>query len=398
MSARRVFVNAITTALLVTAPLALAQRSGSNTGPTRSSRRDSSLDGQQERKPIFVSGRVTLDDGTPPPERVAIDRVCNGRTRREAYTDSHGAFGFQLGAGSELLQDASVGATDGIRSPGNPDGGGLGASSPVRVASAQPVGISLRDLTGCELTANASGYRSEPINLAGQQVFDNPNLGTLVLHRIGKVEGTRISVTTLQAPGNARKAFERAHNALSKNNKAEAEQELLKAVALYPKFAEALSDLGRLYLEKGRNDEAARLLQQAIEADPRFVPPYFNLAYLAGEQRDWTRMADLSERALALNPYEYPTAYFYDAIGNYNLHSLDAAEKSARMARRLDSQYHTPSIDYLLANILLQRDDYAGAAEHLQSFLKHRTTGAEAESARELLRNAESKLASAAQK
>jgi lipopolysaccharide biosynthesis regulator YciM len=168
---------------------------------------------------------------------------------------------------------------------------------------------------------------------------------------------------------------------------------LQKAVTVYPRFAEALSQLGELYSEQGRKDEAARLLQQAIEADPRFVPPYLNLASLAGEQRDWPRMAELSQKALALNPYEYPLAFFYDAIANYNLRNFDAAEKSARTARRLDSQNHMSRIEFLLANILLQRDDYAGAAEHLRSFLKYSPSGAESDSARELLAQIESKLA-----
>ena len=52
-----------------------------------------------------------------------------------------------------------------------------------------------------------------------------------------------------------------------------------------------------------------------------------------------------------------------------------------------------PRIDLLLANILLQRDDFAGAAEQLRSYLKYSSSGAEADSARELLAQTESKLA-----
>ena len=341
-----------------------------------------------------MSGRVTLEDGTPPPDHVAIERVCNGQVRREGYTDSRGNFGFQLGAEATALQDASVGAFDTMRAPGSGTPGAAGGM-PMLAPSLQSATVSAKDLTGCELRASLSGFRSEPINLAGRWTFNNPDVGSIVLHRIGKVEGARISVTTLQAPPGARKAFERAHNAMVKHHAAEAAQELQKAVTLYPKFAEALSQLGELYSEQGRKDEAARLLQQAIEADPKLVPPYLNLASLAGEQRDWPRMAELSQRALALNPYEYPLAYFYDAIASYNLHNYDAAEKSARTARRLDSQYHMPRVEFLLANILLQRDDYAGAAEQLRSFLKSSPSGAEADSARALLAQTESKLAAA---
>ncbi len=46
---------------------------------------------------IVLSGQVTLDDGTPPPEPVLIERVCNGVTRPEGYTGSKGRFSIRLG-------------------------------------------------------------------------------------------------------------------------------------------------------------------------------------------------------------------------------------------------------------------------------------------------------------
>src|SRR5262249_19613677 len=42
---------------------------------------------EMQQRPIFLSGKVMLDDGTPPPEPVTIERVCNGNPRAEAYTD-----------------------------------------------------------------------------------------------------------------------------------------------------------------------------------------------------------------------------------------------------------------------------------------------------------------------
>ena len=50
-----------------------------------------------QRQPIFISGRVLLDGGMAPPEPVLIERVCNGMSRREGYTDGKGHFEFQLG-------------------------------------------------------------------------------------------------------------------------------------------------------------------------------------------------------------------------------------------------------------------------------------------------------------
>src|SRR5215469_16142925 len=49
-------------------------------------------------QPIFLTGRVMLEDGTAPTSRVAIQRVCGTSQHTEAYTDSRGYFSFQLGS------------------------------------------------------------------------------------------------------------------------------------------------------------------------------------------------------------------------------------------------------------------------------------------------------------
>jgi tetratricopeptide (TPR) repeat protein len=342
---------------------------------------------------VFLSGRVMLDDGTEPQDRASIERVCNGRARREAYTDSHGQFSFQLGSDTRGFQDATVGGgPDPMRNASvfsNPQASG----TPPGVASQ---GVTQRELMGCEIRANLPGFRSDAISLAGRQLLDNGAVGTIVVHRLGKVEGTRISATSLQAPRDAKKAFERAQNLLKKGKKEEAAGELGKALELYPKYAEAGVELGDLYADLGRREEAKKLYEQAIEADRQFLPPYFGLAVLAAREKDWKSVAELSERALALNAYEYPVAYFYDAAASYNLHNFDRAEKSARAGLRLDSQHRLLRLDLILANVLMQRGDYAGGAEQLRSFLNHAPPGAEADEARDMLARTESRLATAA--
>src|SRR5215472_9782714 len=80
----------------------------------------------EQQRPIFLSGKVMLDDGTPPSEPVTIERVCNGNPHAEAYTDSKGRFSFQLGQSQGVLQDASMSnASDGrFGSYGSPTGVG----------------------------------------------------------------------------------------------------------------------------------------------------------------------------------------------------------------------------------------------------------------------------------
>ena len=361
---------------------------GGGTGPTRTTTGSipsitTAPSTQQQRQPegpIFLSGQVVLEDGTTPPNGVSVERVCNGQVRREAYTDSKGQFGFQIGQTNAVFQDASI---------ANPNLGAPGVNSGMNMDPLANPRMGENGLLGCELRATLAGYHSDYINLSNHQRLDNPNVGTIVLHKLGKVEGTTISVTTMQAPKEARKALERGNKALKKNNLPEAEVEFRKAVEIDPRFADAWTQLGLVCQKGDRDDEAAKAYNAALSADAKFLRPYFGLIDLAAAANDWKQMAELSEKALALNGYEYPTLYFYNSVANYNLHRFDVAEKSARSARRLDSQHHIPRIDLLLGNILTQRQDYAGAAEELRSFLKFSGASPESETAKVQLQRLE---------
>ena len=65
-----------------------------------------------QSRPVFLSGKVVMEDGTPPPDAVTIERVCGGSVRPEGYTDSKGRFSFQLGQNQGMMADASMSSAD----------------------------------------------------------------------------------------------------------------------------------------------------------------------------------------------------------------------------------------------------------------------------------------------
>ena len=316
------------------------------------------------RRPIFLSGKVVMDDGTPPPDSVIIERVCNGVARPEGYTDSKGRFSFELGRNSHILADASVGSADGSfpretggsRQPsgfGNPMGG-----------------VSERDLIGCELRASLPGFRSDVVMLTGRRLFDNPDVGAIILHRLGNVEGTTISLTSLKAPKDAKKAFEKGRDLVRKKKPEKAQKELEKAVGLYPEYAAAWYELGRAMEMQNNAESAKNAYSKALAADAKFVSPYLQLADMAAREGKWQEVADTTERVVKLNPMSFPVAHFYNAVANYNLKNLDAAENSAREALKLDTQHRFPKIDHVLGVILAQKGNFTAAAEHMKGYLK----------------------------
>jgi hypothetical protein len=107
---------------------------------------------------MFISGKVLLEGGSTLSEPVAIERVCNGVTRREGYTDFKGQFEFQLGSNLGF-QDASE--NDPNSTPGSP---AKNTSSSLNHRS--------MDLTGCEFRAVFAGFVSSTVMLRTNG--DNP--------------------------------------------------------------------------------------------------------------------------------------------------------------------------------------------------------------------------------
>lgn len=318
------------------------------------------------QRPIFLSGKVLMEDGTPPPEPVKIERVCNGQPRPEGFTDSKGRFSIQLGQNTAMMADASVSSTaDTFGDPlgGQNRQGGFGMPGGGR-------GISERDLMGCELRADLAGYRSDVVNLSGRRILDNPDVGAIVLRSIAGVEGRAVSFTTLAAPKDAKKAYEKALDQMKKKKVPEAQKELEKAVNLYPKYAVAWHLLGQIHQQANRPEDAKKAYAEAIAADNKYVNPYLQMAMLAAGENNWQEVADTTDRVIRLNPVQFPQAFFYNSVANYNLQKWDAAEKSAREAVKLDTQHRMPKAQHLLGILLANKNDYAGAAEHMKGYLQ----------------------------
>ncbi len=327
--------------------------------------------------PSFFSGRVVMEDGSLPPERVVIERVCSGIPRRETTSDAEGNFSFRLGQESNILPDATSSRTY--------TNSGL---------SLDPAATSGR-FAGCELRAALNGYRSTSINLDQIASFDKGEVGTILLQPLARSQGSTVSASTDQAPKDALKAYEQGRQALAKNNLSEAQSKLSKAVEIYPKFAIAWSELGRVHQMQNHFDEARKALAQSFAADDKYVPPYIVLAQVAAKQNNWEEVVAVTDRAIALDSLDFPLAFFYNAVAHFNIGDLDPAEQSARRGLRIDPQRKVPTLELILASILQQKNRYAESAEHFRAYLNLAPNAPNAGSIRSQLAEVEKHLANA---
>lgn len=301
-----------------------------------------------------------MDTGQPVPEAVSVSLGCGMRSMQVIQTDLKGYFQFTLGAGTQSNMDFSA-SSDAPMSRGNggmQSLGGMGGS----------LGGSQGMLTGCEVRVTVPGYLPLTKTITDRADMTGVEIGTLRLTRLAGVTGSSISVTSLLVPDGARKEFEKGDKDARSNHLDSATQHLEKAVAQYDKYAAAWNKLGNLYAVNKEIEKSHQAYEKAIAADPHYIPPYLGLASLELQNQEIEPAVDSAGKALELDP-SIGVANYMQAIGNFRLNRLDAADKSAQMAEKEPHQT-MPDLHALHAKILLQKQDYPNAAAQMRAYLK----------------------------
>ena len=357
-------------------PVALAQKPPApapppSTPPTRSTNPNSgSVQPGQPREDLvmFLMGRVATADGTPVPNDVMVERVCNRGVRQQVHTSSGGDFSMQLGSRTDSMLDASG-----------------EQSSQARVNSRDSeMGIPRRELATCELRATVPGFSSSVINLVDLGgSLSSVDVGKIVVQRRTKVEGLTLNASAYKAPDDARKAYEKGLEAERKGRLPEAHKYFGKAVEIYPKYTNAWFQLGTVLQKEHDKDAARTAFTQATTIDTKFLPPYLSLALLAYEAEDWTEVLKftghileldplnhVSGYILDLDPLNYTEAYFYNSLANYKLNRFEDAEKSGLKAEQVDLTTRFPQLHVLLAEIFARKNNYGRAIAELVNYLE----------------------------
>ncbi len=354
--------------LPTTSPVSTTTLSGSGSSP-------------QVSTGMYLSGKVTVQDGGELPLNVVIERVCGSNRRALGYADKKGVFNVKV-SGHSLA--SMVDASEDQR-------GALG--KPPSAAREQGG----TDLLGCVLQASSSGFRSGTIDIGSQRLLDNPNVGTLILSRLGGASGGVVSETMLTAPKSAVKAYDRGMEALRKDDVPSAIKDFQKAVDLHPRFASAWYELGHFYMDVNAS-EAQIDLTKALNADPKFVMPYVDLAILAYRQRNWDGTIDISNRGIRLDANSFPQLYYFNAAAQFNKRNLEQAEKRARDTMRVDVDHTLPKAQQLLSYVLAAQGDFTGAVDQMRAYIAGGLEPEDAEKARKELAQLEVRANSSARK
>ena len=235
--------------------------------------------------------------------------------------------------------------------------------------------------SGGEIRISVPGYH--PINelYRGSLEFIGTNkAGLITLRRIVGVEGNSISATSFNAPPKARKEYFKASKLMQRKKLAPAESSLLKALKIYPQYAAAWNQLGRIYRGRNQPEKALEAFSAAVKIDPQYTAPYLGRLQIEIGTEKYAPALQTSDTLLGLDP-TMGSAHFYKTVSHYSLGQYEDATTSAQAA--VDSPHRPPAMaHFLLGTLLGNQGDYPKAIEHLQLYLQADQTSARAEQAR----------------
>ncbi|HXN47401.1 MAG TPA: tetratricopeptide repeat protein [Bryobacteraceae bacterium] len=231
----------------------------------------------------------------------------------------------------------------------------------------------------CPVTIQLSGYRKNEAALR--------NGAVIVMKRPGSYANPTVSLTTLAAPEDARKAFEKGVAAMLGKKWAAAQKEFERAVAAYPEYAPAWGALGEVLVEESQAQPARQAFERALKADSKFASAWAQLARLAADEGRMQDALAAAERALQLDATGFPAVYASQAMADLALERVDAAEKSARRAVELDTFHEIPLTERVLGSVLAAKGDREGAIQHWRKYLEMSPDAADAADVQKRINN-----------
>jgi Tfp pilus assembly protein PilF len=280
--------------------------------------------------PVILHGKVTMEDGSPPPIIVSLERRCSdvAGSMPGVPTDKKGEYIWRMN-------------------------------------------IDPLETRNCVIRANHAGYSSTEVPVSGVDTTHTTlELPTIVI-RASAGDPYTLNFSDNGISGRAKGDWKAAIKALDAQNMSEVASHLEAVTEASPKAEQAWHALGVVDERLNKLAEAQAAYEHAIAADPKILAPYVTLTRLCIKTKDWNCAAKTSDAFIKVDSkHLYPEIYLHQAVARYELKDLNGAEQSVNEMLRLDPVNRYPRAEYVLGRILEAKGDIAGAKEHMAKYLK----------------------------
>ncbi len=224
---------------------------------------------------------------------------------------------------------------------------------------------------------------------------------TVTIHLRAKVSASNPAFAGV--PQNALDFYQKGTAAAQKGNSKSAAEFFGKAVAAYPSFSVALSDLGVQYMKFGQMDKAAEAFEALLKLKPDDATAhldlgiaYYNLstALLTEKKLDESsQKAGQAEKqlreALRLNS-PGPTAHYYLGLSLIKLRQFDEAQKELELAISNGGE-NLAQAHRFLGGLYQRAQKNKEAADELEKYLKLDPKAVDADHIKEIIKGLRSK-------
>jgi Tfp pilus assembly protein PilF len=224
---------------------------------------------------------------------------------------------------------------------------------------------------------------------------------TVTIHLRAKVSASNPAFAGV--PQNALDFYQKGTAAAQKGNSKSAAEFFGKAVAAYPSFSVALSDLGVQYMKLGQMDKAAEAFEALLKLKPDdgtahldLGIAYYNLstALLTEKKLDESgQKAGQAEKqlreALKLNS-PGPTAHYYLGLSLIKLRQFDGAQKELELAISNGGE-NLAQAHRFLGGLYQRAQRNKEAADELEKYLKLDPKAVDADHIKEIIKGLRSK-------
>jgi len=288
---------------------------------------------------FFIQGSVRKDEGNQTVELVKVDlKKLTGEVVGTAYTRSNGEFEFRgLPPGTYYIVVEEKGY------------------EPIREA----IEITLGSRSGVFL------FLKHPLEV-----------------RPPDESGRTVSAHELSIPPRAREAMRKGMERLyDRKDFKGSVNEFQRAIKEAPSYYEAYLQMGEAYLRLGQAPQAEEAFRKSVElSDNKYAEGCVRLASVLSDSKRFAEAEPLARRGVELGSSAWQ-GHFELARALMGLKRPEDAEKSALEARARNSNF--PPLYLLLANIHIDKQEYAALVQDLDTYLKLEPNGPMSQQARE---------------
>ena len=300
----------------------------------------------------YVSGLVRMAGGGMVPKETVVELVCGGFPRATDQVGPGGGFDIELSGRGAGLADATQGSG---RASGVPEPNHLGAVN----------------LANCIVRAELPGHQSSQIQLGNRSIFDNPDVGEVVLSKVEGILGHAISPSIARAPKNAVQSYEWAlkESGKPRSNLRKMATRLESAVGRDPGFAAAWNLLGQVRESLGQPEDALDAYRQALAGDPYLYPVYKRIVPLLVGSGDMAGTIEMGEKALEINIHLDDVRFYVAGAYLRTGKNEQCIEQALELVERGATDTY-PQAHQFLGAAYANKGDFALSAMHFRQFLE----------------------------